>query len=142
MMKLAGKGDNLEKNKEQILQVIYNGSAFKKLVQLVDNQGGDVSYIYHIDQFETATYVLPVLARKSGRVVSLKAEEVGKLSVFLGAGRICKEDQIDSSVGIVLEKKMNEVVEEGEVLAYIHANDKEKGEEAVRRLEEIYKIEI
>lgn len=141
MIKLAGKGNDLEENKKKILDCIYDGSAFEKLIQLVQKQKGDISYLEDVKQFEKAKYVLPVFASKIGKVVSLKAEEIGKLSVFLGAGRKKKEDKIEKNVGIILEKKVGETVEKGEVLAYIHSNDEEKGKEAVQRLGKIYEIE-
>lgn len=70
----------------------------------------------------------------------MNAEQIGRLSVFLGAGRIKKEDKIDKTVGIVLEKKVGNEVKKGDVLAYIHANGKERAEEAVEQLKEIYAI--
>lgn len=138
MLKLAGKGENLEENKSRIIETIKNGKALEKLKQLVKIQGGDVSYIEHPEKFEKATYILPVIAKIDGGIQSLKAEEIGKISVSLGAGRMKKEDIIDNSVGIVLEKKVGDTVKQGEILAYIHANDKEKAEEAVKRLQEVY----
>ena len=54
---------------------------------------------------------------------------------------IKKEDEIDKTVGIVLEKKVGDKVYTGDVIAYIHANDKEKANEAVERIKKIYKIE-
>lgn len=164
MLKLAGKGDNLEENKCKMMENIANGKALEKFKELVANQGGDVSYIENTNKFERAKYILPVILSKvannvknqetgiktnenitedliDGTVKELKAEEVGKLSVFLGGGRIKKEDKIDSSVGIVLNKKIGDKIEKGDIVAYIHSNDEEKGKEAVQRLKEIYVIE-
>lgn len=140
MLKLAGKGDNIEENKQLMLENIQNGKALEKLKELVQNQGGDISYIENTDKFEKAKYIMEVIAGKEGTIQNLKAEEVGKISVSLGAGRIRKEDEIDNSVGIVLEKKIGDKVQKGEILAYIHANDEEKGKEAVNRLKEVYEI--
>ena len=140
MLKLAGKGDNIEENKQAILENIQNGKALEKLKELVQNQGGDSSYIEDTEKFEKAKYIIPVMSEKNGVVQGLKAEDVGKISVSLGAGRMRKEDSIDNSVGIVLEKKIGDTVQEGEVLAHIHANDEEKGKEAVSKLQEIYEI--
>ena len=164
MLKLAGKGDNLEENKCKMMENIANGKALEKFKELVANQGGDVSYIENTNKFERAKYIVPVILSKvannvknqetgiktnenitedliDGTVKELKAEEVGKLSVFLGGGRIKKEDKIDSSVGIVLNKKIGDKIEKGDIVAYIHSNDEEKGKEAVQRLKEIYVIE-
>ncbi len=143
MLKLAGKGNNLEENKRKMIENIKNGKALEKFKELVENQGGDISYIEDINKFEKAKYILPVIyeANNEGIVRNLKAEEIGKLSVFLGGGRIKKEDKIDTAVGITFNKKIGDKVERGEILAYIHANNEEKGKEAVERLKQIYVIE-
>lgn len=140
MLKLAGKGDNLEENKEKMMENIQNGKALNKFKQLVQNQGGDVTYIENTDKFKKANYILPVTLEEAGIVRELKAEEIGKLSVFLGAGRIRKEDKIEPEVGIVLNKKIGDRVEKGNIVAFIHANDKLKAEEAVEKLKKIYKL--
>lgn len=138
MLKLAGKGNDIEENKSKMLENISNGKALEKFKELVANQGGDISYIENTSKFEKAKYILPVIIEKSGIVKEVKAEEVGKLSVFLGGGRIRKEDKIDSAVGITLNKKVGDKVEKDDIVAYIHSNDEEKGKEAVQRLKEIY----
>lgn len=140
MIKLAGKGNNLEENKQKMLENIQNGKALEKLKELVKIQGGDVSYIDNTNKFEKAKYIMQVEATKDGTITSLKAEEIGKLSVSLGAGRIKKEDKIESSVGIVLNKKIGDNVKKGDIVAYIYANDENKAKEAVKKLEEIYVI--
>lgn len=140
MLKLAGKGNNLEENKKKMLENIQNGKALEKLKELVKNQGGDVSYIEDTSKFKKAKYIMPVVLQKDGIVKELKAEEIGKLSVFLGGGRIRKEDAIDSSVGIVLNKKIGDKIEKNDIVAYINANDEKKGEEAVEKVKEIYEI--
>ena len=138
ILKLDGKGDDIEKNKQMILETIYNGKAYKKFVELIGNQGGDVFYIADVNKFEKAKYKNPVYAEKSGFVNSLNAEEVGKIASYLGAGRIKKEDNIDYSVGVELNKKVGDYVAEGDILGYIYANNEEKGKVAASRLKENY----
>lgn len=140
MIKLAGKGDNLEENRQKMLENIQNGKALEKLKELVKIQGGDVSYIDDTNKFERAKYIMKVEATRDGIITSLKAEEIGKLSVSLGAGRMKKEDKIENSVGIVLDKKIGDNVKKGDIVAYIHANGENKAKEAVKKLEEIYVI--
>ena len=140
MIKLAGKGNNLEENKAKMLENVSNGLALEKLKELVSNQGGDITYIEDTNKFKKAKYIMPVILEKEGIVNELNAEEVGKISVFLGGGRIRKEDEIDSSVGIVLNRKIGDNVTQKDIVAYIHANDEEKGREAVEKLKKIYKI--
>ena len=154
MIKLAGKGDNLEENKAKMLENISNGLALEKLKELVSNQDGDVAFIENTSKFKKAKYIMPVMLdekiekmvnqgeiKKQDIVVKeLNAEEIGKISVFLGGGRTRKEDKIDSSVGIILNKKIGDNVTPKDIVAYIHANDEEKGIEAVEKLKEIYKL--
>ena len=140
IIKLAGKGDNLEENKLKIIENIQNGKAFNKFLELVENQNGDTEYIKNTDRFEKAKYIIPVIAEKEGYVEELNAEKVGKISVNLGAGRLKKEDAIDMAVGIVLNKKIADKVKTGDVLAYVHANDEQKAKEAVQELKDTYKI--
>lgn len=141
IIKLAGEGDNLEENKAKILEHINNGKAYHKFLELIKNQNGDISYIENPEKFEKAKFVLPVVSSKAGYVAKLEAKAVGEISVELGAGRIKKEDDIDHSVGIILEKKISDYVEKGEIVAYIHANDEEKGKKAVIDLQNTYIIE-
>lgn len=140
MIKLAGLGENLDKNKELLLENISDRKAYKKLVQLVETQGGDISYIENTDKFEKASIIEPVYCNKSGYISKLDAKEIGKIACGLGAGRIRKEDEIDKSVGIILNKKVGNKVKEGEVIAYIHSNNYEKMLKAKKELEEIIEI--
>lgn len=55
-------------------------------------------------------------------------------------GRMKKEDKIDYTCGIVLERKIGSKVDIGDTLAYIHSNNKEKIEEATLKIKEAYKI--
>lgn len=140
MLQLAGKGDNIEENKLKMLETIENGSAYNKLVEMVQNQGGDVSYLEDTTKFEKSKYISAVVTEKIGKVQEINAEEIGKLACYLGAGRIKKEDKIDANVGIILNKKVGDEVIEGDFLAYICANDEIKLRYAEDKLLEIYKI--
>ena len=140
IIKLAGEGENLEENKAKILENISNGKAYNKFLELVGNQGGDISYIENPSKFEKAKYTIPVYSNKTGYIEKLDAEKVGVTSVHLGAGRVKKEDGIDYAVGIWLEKKIGDQIKDGDILAYVHANDEEKGKQAVEDLKQAYNI--
>ena len=140
IIKLAGEGDNLEENKNKILENIKNKKAYRKFLELVENQNGDISYIENPEKFQKAKHIIPVYAEKTGYIEKLDARKIGVISVHLGAGRIKKEDGIEHSVGILLEKKIGGKVQKGEILAYIHANDEEKGKTAIEDIKTAYKI--
>lgn len=140
MIKLAGKGDDIEENKQKMIENIKNGKAYNKLLELVTNQNGDISYIENIEKFEKAKYIVPVYAKEQGYIYEINAEQIGKLACKLGAGRVRKEDAIDKVVGIEIKKKVGELVTEGEILAYIHLNKEDKIEESTNELLNIFKI--
>ena len=140
MIKLAGKGDNLIKNKEKLLENIQNRKGYDKFIQLVENQGGDSSYIKDTNLFVKANYIEKIYSQQSGYIESMNAKEIGKIVCHLGAGRIRKEDPIDYAVGIVLNKKVSDKVEIGEELVTVYANSKEKLEEAKKKILEVIKI--
>jgi len=140
MIRLAGLGENLEENKKQMLENIQNGKAFNKLKQMVQNQGGDISYLEDTDKFEKAQFTEKILASQDGYIQEINAEEIGKVACNLGAGRIKKEDNIDYAVGIELDKKVGTKVQKGEILGKIHANDTTKLELAKKQVNDIIKI--
>ena len=140
MLKLAGEGEDIQKNKLKLLENIKKGKAYKKFKQLVEKQGGDISYIDDINKFEKANYIKKVYSTKSGYINSMNAKEIGKVVCELGAGRIKKEDNIDSRVGIILNKKVSDRVEDNEELLTIYAkseNDLERSEKKLKNIIEI-----
>ena len=122
MIKLAGFGDDLEKNKEKMVANIFNGKAFDKFLQMVKAQGGDITYLYDISKFEKAKYEKDVFSPIDGMIEEIPADVVAKYVCGLGAGRIKKDDKIDMSVGVVFHKKVNDTVFSGEKLFTVYSN--------------------
>ena len=140
MIKLAGKGNDLEKNKKKLLEAIENQKAYNKFIELVKNQGGDITYIENPNKFTKSKFIEKIYSKKNGYISSIDAKKVGNLSMFLGAGRNKKEDRINPNVGIVLNKKVGDKVNKDDLLAIIYLDEKEKCEESKKRLEEIIQI--
>ncbi len=141
MVQLAGKGEDIQENKARLLENIENGKGYEKFIQLIENQGGDSSYIRDIHLFPKANYIEKIYSPKDGYIQSMNAKKIGKIVCDLGAGRIRKEDSIDNAVGIVLNKKVSDKVKKEELLVTIFANSKEKLEEAKKKLIEVIQIE-
>lgn len=129
ILKLAGKGENIQENKNRILETINSGQGFHKFLQLVEKQGGDISYVEDTNKFEKAKYQIEILSNEEGYISEINAEEIGKLASRLGAGRLKKEDNIDYCAGIVLNKKVSDKIQKGEKLATLYTNRKESLEE-------------
>ena len=71
MIKLASKGENIEANKEKMLEQIQSGKAFKKLEQWIQKQGGDITYLENTEKFEKAKFTIPVVNYKDAFVKEL-----------------------------------------------------------------------
>ena len=140
MLKLSGVEEDLETAKKMLEENLNNGKAYEKFLELVKNQGGDITYIEDIDNLEETKYIEPVYSEKTGYIYNINAKEIGKLACYLGAGRVTKEDKIDKSVGIELLKKVGDKVSKDEVIAYLHINKPEQLEIAKEKIKEIIKI--
>lgn len=140
MLMMGKKAQTEEEGREKLLQVIADGSALDKLAQFVAAQGGNKKMVYEPELLKRAEIVEPVISDRDGYVEKLICDEVGICSLILGGGRETKESIIDLSVGILLEKKVGAEVKKGDVLAWLHANDRRKLETARKRLLAAYKI--
>lgn len=140
MMKLAGKGDDIEQNKKMIMENINNKKALNKFKELIKNQGGDVSYVEDTSKFEKAKYIIPIKSEKIGYIKSMDNEKIGYISSSLGAGRLKKEDKINDKVGIIINKKIGDKVNVGDVLGFIHSDDIEVGNNAVKEMQNCYEF--
>ncbi|KIX89844.1 thymidine phosphorylase [Staphylococcus microti] len=125
MVVLAEKAETLEEARDMLQGVIDNGKALEKFKVFLSNQGGDASVVDDPSKLPTAKYTFELPAKQSGVVSEMIANEIGIASMMLGAGRQTKEDTIDLAVGLVLNKKVGDKVEEGESLLTIYANQED-----------------
>ncbi len=140
MLVLAEITLDLEKAKEILNENLQNGKAYNKFMELVKMQGGDVTYLSNLENFEESQYIEPIYSEKTGYIYSIDAKDIGKLACSLGAGRVRKEDKIDPAVGIVLLKKVGDFVRKDEEIAYLHINNPEQLDSAKENIKNIIKI--
>ena len=138
MILMSGTTQSQQEAEQMIETAISSGRAFEKFKELISRQGGDISFIENIEKFPKAQNIIPVFAEKRGALKVVNTEMIGNISVYLGAGRMRKEDTIDHSAGIVMNCKIGDVIEVGQALAYIHTNDKSKIDGAMRNLREAF----
>lgn len=134
MVVLAKKAETLDEAREKLIEVMKNGKALEKFKEFLENQGGDGSIVDQPEKLPQAPYQIEVPAKESGVVAEIVADEIGVAAMILGAGRATKEDDIDLSVGIMLNKKVGDRVEKGESLVTLHANR----EDVANVMEKIY----
>ncbi len=119
---------------QAVNEVIANGKAFAKLVEMVKNQGGDPSMVEDLSRLPTARQILPLTSDRDGYVKQIACEEVGLAAMMLGAGRETKESVIDPAVGFRIIKRVGDTIRKGDVLAEVHVNPGHNHEAAMQRL--------
>lgn len=134
MVVLANKAETLEEARALLIEAINSGAALEKFKTFIKNQGGDETVIDHPERLPQAQYQIEYKAKKLGYVTELVSNDIGVASMMLGAGRLTKEDDIDLAVGIVLNKKIGDKVEEGESLLTIHSN-RQDVDDVVKKLD-------
>ncbi|MFA5524258.1 MAG: pyrimidine-nucleoside phosphorylase [Tissierellales bacterium] len=140
LLVLGKKAENVKIGRDMLIETINSGSAYNKLLEFVDAQGGDIDYINNIELLPKASYKLEILSNCDGYIKSIDAEEIGKCALALGAGRETKESEIDLAAGIILNKKVDDKVNKGEVLAYLLYNDLNKVKSVDTQLRNAIKI--
>ena len=110
------KGIDIKEAEKEVLETLDSGKAYEKFLEFVKAQGGDISSLKVSDK------TIDVKSEKQGTLTKIKALNLGKLSVTLGAGRLAKEDTIDYSVGIVLKKHIGDHINIGDLLCTLYVN--------------------
>ena len=126
MIYLGEKAANMETARSMAKTAMADGTAFRKLCEMVEAQGGDASYLCDTGKFELGAVQKTVLSPESGYILRAHAEQIGNASVLLGAGRETKDSVIDFGAGIILHKNKGDYVEAGEPIATLYAACEEK----------------
>lgn len=134
MLIMGGQAGDITAAKSMIKEALKSGAGLRKFAEMIEAQGGDPEAAVNPSILPRAKYIYPVKASISGYVGSIESLELGRISVILGAGRARKEDPVDPAVGIVLETGLNDKVAEGDVIAWVHANSSDLGQECIGRV--------
>jgi len=140
MLTLSGLAADETEARAKLEATIADGSALRKLAEMVEAQSGDSRAVYDFSLLPDAAFKREVPSQEGGYIAHIEADDVGLVSMHLGGGRVTKESAIDLSVGVVLHKKVGDRVEPGESLATIHASSEEKAARAEELLRACYTL--
>jgi len=113
-----GLNISYEEAKMMVITNLENGNAYNKFLQFVNYQNG------RINELTNAQLKCEIKAKVSGYLTKLDAFKLGKIACAVGAGRINKEDMIDYSAGVIVNKNINDYVNEGDTIFTIYSNKK------------------
>lgn len=140
MLYLAEMGD-IDQCMKLAEETLSSGKAYKKFLEMVEAQQGDVSYIEDTEKFGKAEFFCDVVAPATGYITHMNTEQCGIASVVLGAGRETKESVIDYMAGIKILKKTGDHVEVGEPITSLYSSSFDGFSQAAKIIIDAYTIE-
>ncbi len=140
MIYLGGKAETPEEGQKLAHQALTSRTGLTQMRMFIEAQGGNGDIIYDYSMFPQARHTLELRSPYSGYVSKINARQIGIASQHLGAGRASKEDVIDLAAGIVLNKKVGDRVEEGELLLTLLGNDMAKLEAGQKLAERAFQF--
>ncbi len=126
MLRLAGQGErqtDLAETRQEVDRALRSGGAYESFCRMVAAHGGDLRQVEDLSQLPQAKLRYSLLARESGHVAKVGADNVAWAALDLGAGRASKADLIDHAVGIEVHANVGDEVASGDLLMTVHAND-------------------
>jgi pyrimidine-nucleoside phosphorylase/thymidine phosphorylase len=140
MLQLAGVEATLDGARAKIRAMLASGAGLETFRQVIELQGGDPKVCDDVTRLPQARERFDLKAESAGVVGRIACRSVGHACMVLGGGRETVESRIDPAVGVVLRKKVGDLVDKGESLATVHANDPKRLEDAVQRLRTAFEI--
>ena len=111
-----GKGISYEEANNMVLDAIRSKKAYNKFLEFVLYQHGDIT------KLPKSNMIYEVKSDTSGYLTDISSLEIAKLSMHLGAGRQNKDDKIDYSAGIIINKNINDYVNINDTILTLYTN--------------------
>jgi len=122
-------------------ELIINGQAYDKFVEMVEYQGGNFNDIKNYNRLHQPKFSKSLLAEQSGYIQSMDTYKIGLATVELGCGRKKTSDAVDSTAGIEFYKKIGDKVTDGDTIYRLFNSDKIKLESAHNVLKNCFLID-
>jgi pyrimidine-nucleoside phosphorylase len=110
-------GIPIEEAKVRATDVVTSGEALKKFYEFVKLQGGRLA------ELDLSKIVIPVKAKKSGKVTKIDALGVAKLAAKVGASKDSLEDELHYGAGITLSVREGDLVKKDDLLFNIYCDE-------------------
>jgi pyrimidine-nucleoside phosphorylase len=140
MVYLGKKAKSIEDGIEKCRKTIEDGSAYRKLLELIRAQGGNIAAIENLVSYPLPQFTLEVKSSEHGFISEIDSFELGLTSISLGAGREKIDDVIDMKAGILLKKKVGDAVDVGDTLAVFYTDRENVLASARERITKAFKF--
>ena len=121
LLVMTGSAGSFSEAESRVERAVRSGAAVAKLAEVISAQGGNAQQIEQPQLLPAAPVRSMLDAPRSGYIEGIQSEQIGLVSMQLGAGRFKKGEQIDHRTGLVLQAKVGDYRRAGEPLVEIHA---------------------
>ena len=111
-----GRNISYEEANDMVLDAIRSKKAYNKFLEFVLYQHGDIT------KLPKSNMIYEIKSDTSGYLTDISSLEIAKLSMHLGAGRQNKDDKIDYSAGIIINKNINDYVNINDTILTLYTN--------------------
>ncbi|GAD01650.1 thymidine phosphorylase [Agarivorans albus] len=142
MLLSSGLASSQQEAEDKLAASISSGAALERFAKMVSALGGPNDFVERSELYlPQAKVVKPVTAKQSGMVKQLDCRELGMAVVGLGGGRSVPGAAIDHSVGISELVELGDVVDKGQNLLMLHANDEDAWQAAAKQIQQAIKLD-
>lgn len=141
MLIAGGMAKDDESALNSLNQALASGKALRKLEQMIVAQGGNPKVCQNTKILLQTDRVVSIKADKKGYIGRIVTDQIGICALLLGAGRVKKTDAIDPCVGIWMERRLGDFVDQGDILAQLHVNDTKNLDQVILRFQKALVIE-
>lgn len=134
MLHLAGKAETPHEGSAMMKVAIESGAGLRKLKEMIAAQGGNPAVCDDTSLLPQAKVVRQIKCGRSGWVKKMNTTALGMAAQAMGAGRLKVDDELDYSVGFVLQVRIGDRVEEDTPLCELHVKSEEHAELAEKAI--------
>ncbi len=103
-----------EEAKTKVIEVLESGQAYKKFLEFVEAQGGEIGFVDNIEK--DLLPIHSVKSIKSGYISYIDCRKLGNILRKMGGGRENLDDKINHEVGLRSLAKLGSYIEKGDTL--------------------------
>ncbi|HSH15265.1 MAG TPA: thymidine phosphorylase [Verrucomicrobiae bacterium] len=142
LLEMCGRSPSHPTARAEVLSCLNTSAPRRIFDQMIGAQGADLeAFRQKLQQDSSAPVIRELKAARSGYVARCDAKIVGEVVHGLGGGRTSRTDAIQPDVGIDRIVKPGHAVEDGVVLARVHADNDADAEAAMVKLKSAFTIQ-
>ena len=126
-------------NRQKVEEVVSNGSAMEKFLELVSAHGGNVEQMLN-NKLHQPKFNETIVSQQKGYISEMDTYKLGLSIIELGGGRKKQDDVLDNSAGFTFHKKIGDSIEKEEPIAEVFCSDSSKLDRGKISIQQAIKI--